>query len=91
MHIGKVRSDMISNQSKSMDRELAHSPGGKASTSKLLYFAVFKAGAHTPMIADLDDTTTYIPMQAGYHPIRWRIFVDAMLIKKSGAIHVDTL
>jgi hypothetical protein len=40
---------------------------------------------------ELDALLTDIPLQTGYSPLRWRVAIDALLLKKSGVTLVEKL
>jgi hypothetical protein len=48
----------------------------------ILYFGTWKAGSFSETITELDAIITYIPLQTGYSPLRWRVAIDALLLKK---------
>jgi hypothetical protein len=40
---------------------------------------------------ELDALLTDIPLQTGYYPLRWRVDIDALLLKKAGVTLVEKL
>jgi hypothetical protein len=40
---------------------------------------------------ELDALLTDIPLQTGYSPLRWRVAIDALLLKKAGVTLVEKL
>jgi hypothetical protein len=40
---------------------------------------------------ELDALLTDIPLQTGYSPLRWRVSIDALLLKKAGGTLVEKL
>jgi hypothetical protein len=57
----------------------------------ILHFGIWKAGSFSETITKLDTLLTYISMQTGYSPLRWRVAIDALLLKKAGVTLVDKL
>jgi hypothetical protein len=57
----------------------------------ILYFCTCKAGAHNYIKAELDALLTDIPMKMGYSPNRWRLSIDALLLRKSDVTLVEKL
>jgi hypothetical protein len=51
----------------------------------------WKAGSFSETITELDAMLTDIPLQTGYYPLRWRVAIDALLLKKAGVTLVDKL
>jgi hypothetical protein len=49
----------------------------------ILHFGTWKAEAFSETITEVDDLLTDIPLQTGYYPLRWRVAIDALLLKKS--------
>jgi hypothetical protein len=47
-----------------------------------LHFGTCKVGSFSETITELDALLTDIPLQTGYYPIRWRVAIDALLLKK---------
>jgi hypothetical protein len=39
----------------------------------------------------MDALITDIPLQTGYSPLRWRVAIDALILKKSGVTLVEKL
>jgi hypothetical protein len=54
-------------------------------------FGTWKAGSFSETITELDALLTDIPLQTGYSPIRWRVAIDTLLLKKSGVTLVEKL
>jgi hypothetical protein len=57
----------------------------------ILHFGTWKAGSLSGTMMELDALLTDIPLQTGYSPLRWRVAIDALLLKKSGVTLVDKL
>jgi hypothetical protein len=57
----------------------------------ILHFGTWKAGSLSGTMMELDALLTDIPLQTGYSPIRWRVAIDALLLKKSGVTLVEKL
>jgi hypothetical protein len=49
----------------------------------ILNFGTWKAGSFSETIMELDALLTDIPLQTGHYPLRWRVAIDALLLKKS--------
>jgi hypothetical protein len=49
----------------------------------ILNFRTWKAGSFSAAIMELDVLLIYIPLQTGYSALRWRVAIDALLLKKS--------
>lgn len=54
-----------------------------------LHFGIWKAGAHSQLISDIDAIMTNVLMQAGYSPARWQKGLDVMLLKKPGVLLLE--
>jgi hypothetical protein len=54
-------------------------------------FRTRKAGSFSETITELDALLTDIPLQTGYYPLRWRVAIDALLLKKAGVTLVEKL
>jgi hypothetical protein len=48
----------------------------------ILHFGTWKAGSFSETITEVDALTD-IPLQSGFSPLRWRVAIDALLLKKS--------
>jgi hypothetical protein len=57
----------------------------------ILYFGTWKAGSSSDTIMELDALLTYIPLQTVYSTLRWRVAINALLLKKAGVILVEKL
>jgi hypothetical protein len=57
----------------------------------ILHFGTWKAGSFSGTITELDAILTDIPLQTGYSPLRLRLAIDALLLKKSGVTLVEKL
>jgi hypothetical protein len=57
----------------------------------ILHFGTWKAGSFSGTITELDALLTYIPLQTGYSPLRWRVAINDLLLKKSGVTLVEKL
>jgi hypothetical protein len=55
----------------------------------ILYFGTRKAKSFSETIMELDALLTDIPLQTGYSPLRWRVAIDALILKKSGVTLVE--
>jgi hypothetical protein len=58
---------------------------------EILHFGTWKAGSFSETIMELDDLLTYIPLQTGYYPLRWRVANYALLLKKAGVTLLEKL
>jgi hypothetical protein len=56
-----------------------------------LHFGTWKAGSFSETTPELDAILTDIPLQTGYSPLRWRVTIDALLLKKYGVTLVEKL
>jgi hypothetical protein len=56
-----------------------------------LHFGTWKSGSFSETITELDALLTDIPLQTGYSPIRWRVAIDTLLLKKAGVTLVEKL
>jgi hypothetical protein len=63
----------------------------KSCECDILHFGTWKAGSFSGTITELDALLTYIPLQTGYSPLRWRVAIDALLLKKAGVTLVEQL
>jgi hypothetical protein len=57
----------------------------------ILQFGTWKAGSFSETIMELDALLTDIPLQTGYSPLRWRVAIDSLLLKKAGVTLVEKL
>jgi hypothetical protein len=57
----------------------------------ILHFVTLKAGSFSETLMELDALLTDIPLQTGYSPLRWRVAIDALLLKKAGVTLVEKL
>jgi hypothetical protein len=57
----------------------------------ILHLGTWKAGSFSAFIMELDALLTDIPLQTGYSPLRWRVAIDDLLLKKSGVTLVEKL
>jgi hypothetical protein len=57
----------------------------------IMHFGTWKAGSFSETITELDALLADIPLQTGYSPIRWRVAIDALLLKKAGVTLVEKL
>jgi hypothetical protein len=57
----------------------------------ILHFGTWKAGSFSETITELDALLTDIPLQSGYSPLRWRVAIDALILKKYGVTLVEKL
>jgi hypothetical protein len=57
----------------------------------ILHFGTWKTGSFSETITELDALLTDIPLQTGYSPLRWRVAINALLLKKAGLTLVDKL
>jgi hypothetical protein len=57
----------------------------------ILHFGTWKAGSFSETITELDALLTEIPLQNGYSPLRWRVAIDALLLKKAIVTLVEKL
>jgi hypothetical protein len=57
----------------------------------ILHFGTSKAGSFSGTITELDAILTDIPLQTGYSPLRWRVAIDALLLKQAGVTLVEKL
>jgi hypothetical protein len=57
----------------------------------ILHFGTWKAGSFSGATTGLDALLTYIPLQTGYSPLRWRVAINALLLKKAGVTLVEKL
>jgi hypothetical protein len=57
----------------------------------ILHFGTWKSGSFSETITELDAILTYIPLQTGYSPLRWRVAIDALFLKKAGVMLVEKL
>jgi hypothetical protein len=48
----------------------------------ILHFGTWKEGSFSETITELDALLADIPLQTGYSPLRWRVAIDALLLKK---------
>jgi hypothetical protein len=48
----------------------------------ILHLGTWKSGSFSETIVELDALLTDIPLQTGYSPLRWRVAIDARLLKK---------
>jgi hypothetical protein len=82
---------------KSLQRNV--SPSGKEQHSGspvdvtycILHFVTWKAGSFSRTITELDALLTDIPLQTGYSPLRWRVAIDDLLLKKAGVTLVEKM
>jgi hypothetical protein len=56
-----------------------------------LSFSTMKAGASSPLIAEIECRLTNIPLKSGYAPDRWKKCLDVMILKKSGNTLLNAL
>jgi hypothetical protein len=56
-----------------------------------LNFGTWKAGSFNETITELDALLIDIRLQTGYSPLRWRVAIDALLLKKSGVTLIEKL
>jgi hypothetical protein len=56
-----------------------------------LHFGTWKEGSFSDTITELDALLADIPLQTGYSPLRWRVAIDALLLKKAGITLVEKL
>jgi hypothetical protein len=57
----------------------------------IFHFGTWKSGSFSGTITELDALLTDIPLQSGCSPLRWRVSIDVLLLKKSGVIMVEKL
>jgi hypothetical protein len=57
----------------------------------ILHFGTWKAGSFSETIMELDALLTDIPLQTGYSPLRWRVSIETLLLKKAGVTLVEKL
>jgi hypothetical protein len=58
---------------------------------EIFHFGTWKAGSFRETIMEMDALLTDIPLQTGYSPLRWRVDIDALLLKKAGVNLVEKL
>jgi hypothetical protein len=56
-----------------------------------LHFGTWKAGSFSETITELDALLTDIPLQTGHSPLRWRVAIDALILKKPGVTLLEKL
>jgi len=56
-----------------------------------LSFATMKAGAQSELVSQIECALVIFPLKAGYSPIRWKQFLDVMIMKKLGATNLSGL
>jgi hypothetical protein len=54
-----------------------------------LNFGTWKAVSFSETITELHALLTDISLQTGYSPLRWRVAIDALLLKKAGVTLVE--
>jgi hypothetical protein len=47
----------------------------------ILHFGTWKSGSFSETIKELDALLIDIPLQTGYSPLRWRVAIDALILK----------
>jgi hypothetical protein len=52
----------------------------------ILHFGTWKGGSFSETIMELDALLTDSPLQTGYSPLRWRVAIDDLLLKKAGVM-----
>jgi hypothetical protein len=57
----------------------------------ILHFGTWKAGSFSVTIMEMEALLTDIPLQTGYSPLRRRVAIDALLLKKVGVTLVEKL
>jgi hypothetical protein len=57
----------------------------------ILHFGTWKEGSFSETITELDALLTDIPLQTGYSPLKWRVAIDVLLLKKAGVMLVEKL
>jgi hypothetical protein len=57
----------------------------------ILHFGAWKAGSLIKTIMELDALLTDTSLKTGYSTLRWRVAIDALLLKKAGITLVDKL
>jgi hypothetical protein len=56
-----------------------------------LSFSTMKVGATSEYIAAIEHALVSIPLISGYSPRWWKNFLDVLILKKSGAKHLNSL
>jgi hypothetical protein len=57
----------------------------------ILHFGTWKSGSFSKTITELDALLTDIPLQTGYSHLRWRVAIDALILKKAEVALVEKL
>jgi hypothetical protein len=58
---------------------------------EILHFGTWKSGSFSETITELGALLTDIPLRTGYSPLRWRVAIDALILKKAGVTLVEKL
>jgi hypothetical protein len=56
-------------------------------------YCILEHGNQDPSVGPLQNWMLYpdTPLQTGYSPLRWRVAIDALLLKKAGVNLVEKL